>query len=141
MTIDGRSHPSTREHKRRLAVAQLRSNNRFLPSLTEDQIAEAERLWGETELSAEAIALRLGTTKGVVVGYAHRRGWGQRGGPSVPTFDQRIDALHAEMDRVLRICADPLLLRAEMRQNRSVVTRPGMPPALRAALAKYDPAR
>lgn len=66
---------------------------------------DARRLWQDTELSASAIGAQLGTTKNTVLGLAHRRGWGLRGVPLEPeptTLGQRMDALNATMDAVLR---------------------------------------
>ena len=58
----------------------------------------------EAELSASVIARRLGTTKNAVISMLHRL-VGHEPRTSASTIFDRLDALHAEMDRVLHECA------------------------------------
>lgn len=74
---------------------------KFPPAL----LPEMRRLWEECpELRARAIGVLLGVTKNTVIGQAHRRGWKLRGelrSASEATMQGRLDALHADLDRVL----------------------------------------
>lgn len=76
-----------------------------MTALSPDTLAEMRALWeGSLELSATKIGARLGVTKNVVIGRASRGGWQRRGAdlPPPPTrIHQRLDALHAALDRVL----------------------------------------
>ena len=71
----------------------------FDPSL----LGPMQELWeGSPELSVSQIGARLGVTKNVVMGQAHRRGWVRAGSEPAPSlFAQRMDALHAGLDTVL----------------------------------------
>ena len=60
-------------------------------------------LWEETETTAAQIGEALGLSRSAVIGHAYRRGWVKyakdrelRSG-----LDDRLDGLHAVMDRVL----------------------------------------
>ena len=58
------------------------------------------QLWEETDLSASEIGRRLGLNKNVVIGMARRCYW-FRNAPRPTTLAERMDALHADLDRVL----------------------------------------
>lgn len=68
-------------------------------------------LWDGSEgLSAAVIGERFGVSKNVVIGIAHRKGWGNRpskaelAAPRPKTLHDRMAALHAMMDQVLSEC-------------------------------------
>lgn len=78
-----------------------------MTALSPDALARMRALWeGSPELSAAVIGERFGVSKGAVIGRADRGGWTPRQSPIVfrippTTIYQRIDALHAALDRVL----------------------------------------
>lgn len=73
--------------------------------LPPDTLADMRALWeGSPELSAAKIGARLGVTKNVVIGRADRGRWNPRMNPNLialTTIHQRLDAIHAALDRVL----------------------------------------
>ncbi len=74
------------------------------PPLKYDEatLAEMRRLWEETDKPAAEIGQLFGVSKSTVIGQAHRREWLLRGSFSrVRTLDQRLDAYHAALDKVL----------------------------------------
>ena len=100
-------------------------------SLTEEQLAEVRRLWEDTPATAAQIAAQFNTTKNVVVGLAHRRGWTSfTEGTHHKVFEttlERMDRLDAAMDAVLRE-TEPVLVEfhaalVASRSNRVVVRR------------------
>ena len=64
-------------------------------------LAEMRRLWEETKKPASEIGLLFGVTKSTVIGQAHRRGWSPRVVFRTRTLDDRMNALHAALDKVL----------------------------------------
>ena len=76
--------------------------------ITPEIEAEIKVLWEETPQSAADIAARYGISKNVVIGRANRRRWSSfnsytRKGQRAPetTTAQRLDELHATLDRIL----------------------------------------
>jgi hypothetical protein len=73
--------------------------------------AEIRRLWEETPASAKQIGEQFGMTKNAVIALAQKYGWQSHtpgiGGKCHPrTMAERLDALHAELNRVLQECRD-----------------------------------
>jgi hypothetical protein len=69
-------------------------------------LAEIRRLWEETPASASQIGEQFGMSRNVVIALAAKHRWQSytsvRGGKHGPrTMTERLDALHAELDRVL----------------------------------------
>jgi hypothetical protein len=73
------------------------------PKYSAATLEQMRAMWEETEMTAAQIGARFGLSKSTVIGQASRRRWRERYTPAADyrTFAQRIDALHAEMDRVL----------------------------------------
>lgn len=69
-----------------------------------DILREMQDLWEEGDLTALEIGKKFGLSKSTVLGLAHRHEWSPRGEPGrIPTtLPQRMDALNARMDQVLR---------------------------------------
>ncbi len=68
--------------------------------LADARIERMRRLREEDHLSTREVAAAIGTTKNAVVGKLNRLG--MLNNAPVETMTQRLDALHDEMDRVLR---------------------------------------
>lgn len=76
--------------------------------MTPAQVAKAEQLITSTNLSLNKIAKQVGVTKSTIIGLRHRRGWLRPGEDAIPerieqvrTTQDRLDALHAQMDDIL----------------------------------------
>lgn len=76
--------------------------------MTPAQIAKVEKLVTTTDLSFAQIAKQVGVTKSTIIGLRHRRGWLRPGEGAIPeriaqdrTTQDRLDALHTQMDDVL----------------------------------------
>ena len=58
----------------------------FVPSWTDEQIAELKRLWIANELTTAQIGKRIGKKKNAVIGKAYRMGLPRKIGQQKPTF-------------------------------------------------------
>lgn len=80
-----------------------------MTALSAEQVSEAKHLFeGGSETTAQ-IGARFGVSKNTIIGLARRRGWisgnKTRGGPRGPepsTLFQRMDALEAMMEAMLK---------------------------------------
>lgn len=76
--------------------------------MTPDQHAKAREMW-EAGRTAGQIAQRLGVTRNAIIGLANRGKWPPHGeaqqwltGPEPTTLFERLDALHAKFDAVVK---------------------------------------
>lgn len=103
---------------------------------TPEVVAEVRLAWEESDETAEEIGRRLGTSKDAIIGLARRQGWLERCALTrlQLTLHDRMDALHEELDLVLRenpVLREPVALltekqlaaREKMRQAQARRTR------------------
>lgn len=102
---DNRPGEQAQTQKARRGGIQAGNPPTFDPAI----LPKMQVLWETSDLTAAQIGERLGVSKNVVIGQAGRRGWvkgndhteGDRLKP-ITTMMQRLDALHATLDAVLR---------------------------------------
>jgi GcrA cell cycle regulator len=77
----------------------------FVPSWTDEQIAELKRLWIANELTTAQIGKKIGKKKNAVIGKAYRMGLPRKIGQQKPTFKPRVSfkPSAAAPGRVLRL--------------------------------------